>query len=148
RRADTVDSSPTGSGLRNYGNGGRGRGAREGCSGLCARALATRPGGHRYRGRLPMQLRVRLRPIADWVALREQLLSPGTGSFLDYLGGVICSVSTLAERLDNPVIHAVLRQLEDLFEKVQSQTRDAPLLRSAERVYMTWMQGWIERFDK
>jgi hypothetical protein len=84
----------------------------------------------------------------DWIALREQLFSPGSGPFLDYLGGVIRTVSTLAERLDIPVIHAVLRQLEDLFEKVQLQTRDAPLLAAAEKVYMRWIQQWIEQVDE
>ncbi|BBX87937.1 hypothetical protein [Mycolicibacterium aubagnense] len=60
---------------------------------------------------------------AEWVALRDQILPPGTDLVLDFLGTAIPLVAELAKEVDNPEVDQALAELCDMPEKVLAVAR-------------------------
>lgn len=59
----------------------------------------------------------------EWVALRDQILPPGTDLVLDFLGTAIPVVAQLAKELDNPEVDQAVAALCDMPENVLAMAR-------------------------
>ncbi|TLH64288.1 hypothetical protein C1S80_12830 [Mycolicibacterium aubagnense] len=57
------------------------------------------------------------------MALRDQILPPGTDLVLDFLGTAIPLVAELAKEVDNPEVDQALAELCDMPEKVLAVAR-------------------------